>query len=216
MRILIIEDEQKLSASLKRVLTEAGYAVDAALTGEEGRKMAADFSYDLIVLDIILPGIDGLEVCRGLRLKKTAARILMLTQKTALADRVAGLDCGADDYLAKPFEVDELLARVRALLRRESSGSPILQAGSITLDTANRQVIREGREITLRPREYAILHYLMSQAGNTVTRSMIEGHVWNIDTRETTHLLDVYMSNLRKKLGEGVIETVRGVGYRIR
>ncbi len=216
MRILIIEDEQKLSASLKRALTEAGYAVDAALTGEEGQKMAADFPYDLIVLDIILPGIDGLEVCRGLRRNKTAARILMLTQKTALADRVAGLDCGADDYLAKPFEVDELLARVRALLRRESSGSPILQAGSITLDTVNRQVIREGREITLRPREYAILHYLMSQAGNTVTRSMIEGHVWNIDTRETTHLLDVYMSNLRKKLGEGVIETVRGVGYRIR
>ncbi len=216
MRILIIEDDQKLSASLKRVLTEAGYAVDAAFTGEEGRNMADDFPYDLIILDIILPGIDGLEVCRGLRLKKTAARILMLTQKTALADRVAGLDGGADDYLAKPFEVDELLARARALLRREAGGSPLLQSGSITLDTVNRRVIREGREIMLRPREYAILHYLMSQGGNTVTRSMIEGHVWNIDSKETTHLLDVYMSNLRKKLGEGVIETVRGVGYRTR
>jgi DNA-binding response OmpR family regulator len=216
MRILIIEDNLEMSASLKRVLTEAGYAVDAVFTGEEGRKMATDFSYDLIVLDIILPGIDGLEVCRGLRRNKTMARILMLTQKTALADRVAGLDCGADDYLAKPFAVDELLARARALLRREAGGSPLLQAGSITMDTVNRRVIREDREIMLRPREYAILHYLMSHTGNIVTRSMIDGHVWNIDTRETTHLLDVYMSNLRKKLGEGVIETVRGVGYRIR
>jgi two-component system, OmpR family, response regulator len=216
MRILIIEDDPEMSASLKRVLTEAGYAVDAVFTGENGRQMADDFPYDLIVLDVILPGIDGLEVCRSLRRNKTAARILMLAQKTALADRVAGLDCGADDYLAKPFEVDELLARARALLRRAAGGTPLLQASSITLDTVNRRVICEGREIMLRPREYAILHYLMSQGGNTVTRSMIEGHVWNIDTRETTHLLDVYMSNLRKKLGEGVIETVRGVGYRIK
>jgi DNA-binding response OmpR family regulator len=215
LRLLIIEDNRKLAASLKRALAETSYAVDVAYDGESGQSLAENAPYDLIVLDIVLPQKDGFAVCRALRDRKIASRILMLTQKRAVADRVTGLDCGADDYLAKPFVIDELLARVRALLRRGSDGSPLIKTGDITLDTVNRQVKRGGTDIILRPREYAILHFLMAHAGITVTRSMIEDHVWNIDLESGSHLLDVYISNLRKKLGEGVIETVRGVGYRV-
>jgi DNA-binding response OmpR family regulator len=215
LRILIIEDNKHLADSLKRALTEESYAVDLAFDGENGQSLAESVPYDLIILDIVLPGKDGFAVCRDLRDHKVASRILMLTQKQAVTDRITGLDCGADDYLAKPFAVGELSARVRALLRRNPDSSPVIEVGGISMNTVTRRVTREHVEIVLRPREYAILQYLMTNTGHVLTRSMIEDHVWNIDLESGSHLVDVYMSNLRKKLGEGFIETVHGIGYRV-
>jgi len=215
LRILIIEDNKHLADSLKRALTEESYAVDLAFDGENGQSLAESVPYDLIILDIVLPGKDGFAVCRDLRDHKVASRILMLTQKQAVTDRITGLDCGADDYLAKPFAVGELSARVRALLRRNPDSSPVIEVGGISMNTVPRRVTREHVEIVLRPREYAILQYLMTNTGHVLTRSMIEDHVWNIDLESGSHLVDVYMSNLRKKLGEGFIETVHGIGYRV-
>ncbi len=217
MRILIVEDDRQMAALLKRGMELESYAVDVAYDGEEGQQLAESTAYDLIILDVVLPRKNGVELCRSLRQKRIASRILMLTQKGTLPDRVKGLDAGADDYLPKPFAFEEVSARVRALLRRDVAGATVLTAGDIILDTVTRRVTVRGDEVSLRPREFAILHYLMAHAGGVVTRSMIEEHVWDMSLEAGSHLLDVYIARIRKKLGRqsDMIETVKGVGYRI-
>ena len=219
MRILVVEDDPRMAARIKQALVEEAYAVDVAYDGEQGEELAESTSYDLIILDIILPRKDGIEVCRALRGKKVSSRILMLTQKRTVADRVTGLNSGADDYLRKPFSVQELLARVRALLRRDvTRGVTAIKVGDITIDTVTRRVMRGDSDVPLKPREYSILHYLITHPGIIVTREMIEQHVWDMDLESGSHLLEVYMSRLRRALGDedrSLIETVKGVGYRL-
>jgi DNA-binding response OmpR family regulator len=221
MRILIIEDEKKLFGLIKRGLSEQGYAVDAVYTGEEGEALISDTPFDLIILDIILPGKDGLGVCQSIRQKKINTPILMLTCKNSLGDKVKGLDCGADDYLAKPFAFEELYARIRALLRREKiTITPRMSVGDIVMDTVSKEVWRGGKPLDISGKEFAILEYLMRRHDSTVTRTMIEQHVWNMDLNSNPNLVEVYVSKLRDKLeqdGEDrVIHTIRGAGYRLK
>jgi len=220
MRILVIEDNQQLAELIKRGLSEAGYAVDIAFSGEEGEEYADSVPYDLIILDIILPGKDGIAVCRELRQKRVKTPVLMLTAKNSLGDKVEGLDSGADDYLVKPFEFEELYARIRALLRREENLLPRkLKAGDLVLDMTTRRVWREDRPIELTAKEYSILEYLMRHPGLVITRIMLEQHVWNLEMDSASNLIDVYISRLRRKIDEGekarLIQTVKGVGYRL-
>lgn len=221
MRILIVEDQKRLAAAIKRGLTEEGYAVDIANDGEEGELLAASIPYDLIILDIILPKKDGISVCLGLRQKNIRTRILMLTCKDSVSDRVEGLDSGADDYMVKPFAHDELLARIRALLRRDiSRGSTIIRVGDLSLDTGTKRVSLGEKPIELTSKEYSILEYLMSNPDMVITRRKIEEHVWDISLDSASNLVDVYIRRLRYKLEEGgrpgIIETVRGAGYRLK
>ena len=221
MRILVVEDEKGLAHLIRRGLTEEGYAVDVAYDGEEGESFAESVPYDLIVLDIVLPRKDGFQVCSNLRKKEIKVRVLMLTGRDSVANRVKGLDTGADDYLIKPFQFEELTARIRALLRREiANASPVIQVGDITLNTATREVKRRGRAIDLNNKEYAILEYLMRNVNMVITRQMIEDHVWNFSLESSSNLVDVYIRRLRSKLDnpgeESLIETVRGAGYRLR
>jgi DNA-binding response OmpR family regulator len=200
---------------------EEGYAVDAAYDGEEGEYLAEDTAYDLIILDIMLPKKDGIEICQGLRLRKINTPILMLTAKDAVEDRVKGLDAGADDYLVKPFAFNELLARVRALLRREAlSRSPWLQVGDLTMDTLTREVWRGERSVELTNKEYVILEYFMRHPNMVITRTMLGDHAWNYEFETMSNLIDVYIRRLRRKIDEGnrgsLIQTVRGAGYRLR
>ncbi len=220
MRILVVEDNRHLAELIKRGLSEAGYAVDIALSGEEGEILIDNVPYDLIILDIILPGKDGIAVCRGLRQKRVKTPIIMLTAKSSLGDKVEGLDSGADDYLVKPFEFEELYARVRALLRREENLLPQkLKAGDLVLDMSTRQLWRGERPIELTAKEYAILEYLMRSPNLVITRIMLEQHIWNLELDSTSNLIDVYISRLRRKIDErektGLIQTVKGVGYRL-
>lgn len=221
MRILIVDDDERLRSVVKRGLTEDGYAVDAAGNGEEGEYLASINKYDLVILDVMMPKADGLSVCRSLREAQNNVPILMLTAKDAVPDRVAGLNSGADDYLVKPFAFDELVARVRALTRRHtSSRSPTLVVGDVTLDTITRRVLRGGREIVLTTKEYAVLEYMMRNAGALITRGMIEEHAWDNDFDSLSNLVDVYIRRLRSKIDiegeESLIETIRGSGYRLR
>ena len=221
MRILVVDDDRRLCAVIKRGLLEEAYAVDLAYDGEEGEYLAEVNPYDLIILDIMLPIKDGIAVCRELRAKKISTPILMLTAKDAVEDRVKGLDTGADDYLVKPFAFSELLARVRALLRREgTSKSPELRVGDLTLDTLTRQVNRGQRPIELTTKEYVILEYLMRHPKVVVTRTMIEEHAWDYDFDSLSNLVDVYIRRLRRKLDtegeDSLIQTVRGAGYRLK
>jgi DNA-binding response OmpR family regulator len=221
VRILVVEDEKDLAHIIRRGLTEEGYAVDLAYDGEEGESFAEGAPYDLIVLDIVLPKKDGFEVCANLRRKKVNTRILMLTSKDSVGDRVRGLDTGADDYLVKPFSYDELSARIRALLRREvTNGSPVIQVGDIAINTATREVRRGDKTVELNHKEYSILEYLMHNANIVISRPMIEDHVWNLTLDSESNLIDVYIRRLRKKLDgpdeASLIETVRGAGYRLR
>jgi len=221
MRILVIEDERQLADIIKRGLEEEGYAVDTAYSGEEGEYLAEDFSYDLIVLDIILPKKDGIEVCLTLRQREVKTPILMLTCKGSVGDKVKGLDSGADDYLVKPFAFEELAARVRTLLRRESNLiSSKLEVGDLVMDTSTRQVWRGQRYIELTGKEYAILEYLMRHPNIVITRTMLEQHVWDLEFDSISNLVDVYIRRLRRKIDEGdedsLIQTVRGAGYRIK
>lgn len=221
MRILVIEDDNKLSNIIKRGLTEIGYAVDTAYDGEEGEDMAEMAPYDLIILDIILPKKDGIEVCLELRKKKIKSRIIMLTSKDTVEDRVTGLDSGADDYLVKPFAFDELLARIRALLRRDvKDGSHLLQAGELCMDTLTREVTRGKKDIKLTAKEYSLLEYFMRNPNIVVTRRMLEDHVWDFSLESESNLVDVYIRRLRQKIDEekedSFMETIRGVGYRLR
>jgi heavy metal response regulator len=221
MRILVVDDDRRLCTVIKRGLVEEAYAVDLAYDGEEGEYFAEVNPYDLIILDIMLPNKDGIQVCHELRAKKVNTPILMLTAKDTVEDRVKGLDTGADDYLVKPFAFSELLARVRALLRREGMAkSPELRVGDLTLNTLTRQVWRGQRPIELTTKEYVILEYLMRHPNVVVTRTMIEEHAWDYDFDSLSNLVDVYIRRLRRKIDDekddGLIQTVRGAGYRLK
>lgn len=221
MRILIIEDEGKIAAFLKRGLKEEGYAVDVAADGEQGYFLASTQDCDLIILDLMLPGLDGLNLCRKLRAEGNEARILVLTARDKVRDKVQGLNAGADDYLTKPFAFEELLARVRALLRKREAGSPTkLQVADLTMDLLTHKVLRAGREIELTAREFTLLEYLIRNVGTVVTRTMIAEHVWDVNFDTFTNVIDVYMSYLRHKIDRAfpgkLIRTVRGRGYVIK
>jgi DNA-binding response OmpR family regulator len=221
MRILVVDDDRRLCAVIKRGLLEEAYAVDLAYDGEEGEYLAEVNPYDLIILDIMLPNKDGIEVCHELRAKKVTTPILMLTAKDTVEDRVRGLDTGADDYLVKPFAFNELLARVRALLRREGMlKSPELRVGDLTLNTLTRQVWRGQRPIELTTKEYVILEYFMRHPNMVVTRTMIEEHAWDYDFDSLSNLVDVYIRRLRRKIDtegeDSLLQTVRGAGYRLK
>jgi len=221
MRVLIVEDERKISAYVKRGLEEQGYAVDAVYTGRDALDWAEAAPYDLILLDILLPELDGLSVCRELRRSGLRMPILMLTARDAVDDRVAGLDAGADDYLIKPFALKELLARLRALTRRaaDATKSPVLQVADLSLDTLTHRVRRGGKTIELTAKEYGVLECLLREPERVLTRTMIAEHVWNYDVFNQSNVVDVYVRNLRRKIDDGhdlkLIHTVRGAGYRL-
>ena len=213
MRVLAVEDEPDLLGSLLKALREDGYAVDGAPDGEDGLYKAESYDYDAIVLDIMLPGIDGWELLRRLR-KTKKTPVLMLTARDAVRDRVRGLDTGADDYLVKPFELAELLARLRALIRRSASQAQArLEIGSVVIDTAARTVTRNGETVTLTAREYALVEFIALHRGKVVTRTMLYEHLFDETDDTLSNLLDVHVSNIRKKLGHDFITTRRGHGY---
>lgn len=220
MRVLIVEDDRRIAEFIRKGLEEEGHAVDVAHDGDEALDWPAVVDFDAIVLDVMLPRRDGIEVCRTLRTRGTRTPILMLTARDTIEDRVAGLDSGADDYLVKPFAFAELLARLRALLRRE----PVLlgttlEVADLTLDTATRQVWRAGQQVTLTNKEFALLEYLMRHPNQVLTRTMIAEHVWNFDFDTGTNVIDVHIRYLRRKIDDPhvlkLIQTVRGAGYRI-
>ena len=218
MRILIVEDEKKIADLIKRGLKEEGYAADIASDGEKGEFLAATNQYDAIILDIMLPKLDGTALCGRLRDRKITTPIIMVTAKDAVSDKVKGLDSGADDYLTKPFAFEELLARIRALLRKRSSqDAKKLKVGGLELDLLSHKVTREGKDISLTAKEYALLEYLMRNNGAVVTRTMIAEHVWDMNFDTDTNVIDVYINYLRKKVDEGfrddLIHTIRGRGY---
>jgi heavy metal response regulator len=220
MRVLVVEDEQRLAEFVGKGLTEAGYAVDFAGDGEQALDWARVVDYDLIVLDIMLPKRDGLDVSRTLRARGLKTPILMLTARDAVDDRVRGLDSGADDYLVKPFAFAELLARLRALARREPElTGPVLEVADLTLDTRTRAVHRQGQPIELTNKAYAILEYLMRHPHQVLTRTMIGEHVWNFEFDNVTNVIDVHIRHLRRAIDDPfeakLIQTVRGAGYRI-
>ncbi len=215
MRVLAVEDEPDLLSSLMKALREDGYAVDGAPDGEEGLFKAESYDYDAIVLDLMLPVIDGWELLRRLR-KTKKTPVLILTARDAVRDRVRGLDTGADDYLVKPFELAELLARLRALIRRSASQAQSrLEIGDVVIDTAARTVSRRGETIALTAREYALLEFLALHRGKLVTRTMLYEHLFDENDSTLSNLLDVHVSNVRKKLGQDFITTRRGHGYSI-
>ncbi len=219
MRILVVEDEISIANFVCQGLTEAGYAVDVAGDGKEGFAFARSAEYDVLVLDIMLPRMNGLELLQDLRACGVKTPALMLTARDTIEDRVDGLDAGADDYLVKPFAFPELLARIRALLRRPPlQTATVLMVGDLAMDTATRQVRRSGRLIDLSPREYAVLEYLMRHPDQVLTRTQIGEHVWNFDFYNESNVVDVYIGYLRRKIdlyGSSLITTIRGVGYRI-
>jgi len=218
MNVLIVEDDPSVLRFLTQTTREAGYAPQECSDGLEALQRAKAHDFDLILLDWMLPGADGVEVCRRLRQAGSSTPVLMLTARDALDDKIAGLDAGADDYIVKPFEVAELLARMRALLRRGTSSPAILQAGDLTLDPASRKATRGGKNITLSATEYSLLEYLLRHKGKTVTRTMVLQHVWQYDFGGYDNVLDVYVSYLRRKIDRGrppLLHTVRGVGFRL-
>ncbi len=221
MRVLLVEDEKKVASFIKKGLEEHGYAVDLASDGKTGLAMALDQIHDLLILDINLPEIDGLTVLSQIRGKKAVTPVLLLTVRATIEDKVIGLDTGADDYLSKPFSFEELLARVRALLRRHSeSKSPVLSLADLSLDPASRQVFRGGNRIELTSKEFAILEYFLRNVGRVLTRSMIINHAWDYDYEAETNVVDVYIAYLRKKIDAPyhpkLLHTIRGTGYVMR
>ena len=222
MRILVVEDEHKLAGVLKRGLEEHGYAVDVAYDGEDGLALAVTTAYDLIVLDVMLPKVDGLSLCHQLRGQHRHMPVLMLTARDAVDDRVAGLDSGADDYLTKPFAFREFLARIRALLRRDglSARDPILRVADLQIDTVSHEVRRAGKLVELTSKEYAILEYFARNPNRVLTRTQIAEHVWDFDFVSMSNVIDVYIGYLRRKLGDDseprLLRTIRGTGYQLR
>ncbi|MEZ4552344.1 MAG: response regulator transcription factor [Dehalococcoidia bacterium] len=221
MRVLVVEDEVKLAGLLRRGLVEEGHVVDVVHRGDDGVWMAEEHAYDAVLLDVMLPGLDGFEVCRRMRAAGVWAPVIMLTARDAVDDRVAGLDAGADDYLAKPFAFAELLARMRALARRGPVERPtLLEAGGLRLDPAARRVWRGGAEIALSTKEFALLEALMRRPGQVLTREQLLDRVWDTEYERRSNVVDVYVRYLREKVdrpfGLETIETVRGVGYRLR
>jgi two-component system, OmpR family, response regulator len=221
MRILVVEDEVKMAGLLHRGLTEDGHVVDVARRGDDAVWMGQMVEYDAIVLDLMLPGLDGVGVCRHWRESGVWSPVLMLTARDAIQDRVAGLDAGADDYLAKPFSFAELLARLRALARRGAAERPVaLEVGDLRLDPATRQVWRDGVEVTLSGKEFALLETFMRRPGDVLSRVQLLEHAWDYAFESRSNVVDVYVRYLREKVdrpfGRHDIETVRGVGYRLR
>ena len=220
MRVLIVEDERRLSNIIKKGFIEDGFAVDQAFDGEEGQYLAESEQYDLIVLDIMLPKLDGLQVCKELRKKSIKTPLLMLTAKSTLEDKVAGLDSGADDYITKPFSFVEFRSRVHALIRRSHQDiSPILSENDLVLDPLKHSVQRANNAIVLTPKEFAVLELLMRHKGEVVSRTMIIEHVWDYNFDGMSNVVDVFVGTLRKKVDTGakvkLIQTVHGVGYKI-
>jgi DNA-binding response OmpR family regulator len=220
MRILVVEDEVAIAAFITDGLVKAGYGVDLASEGAEALHWVAIASYDLIILDVMLPGMDGLALCETLRGNGIACPILMLTARDAIEDRVAGLDSGADDYLGKPFAFAELLARIRALLRRESAFlGTVLYIADLSLDTRSREVYRNGQLIPLTTKEYRLLELLMRHPNQTITRDAIAEHIWNYEFDNVSNLIDVHIHALRRKMDDPyptkLLHTIRGVGYRL-
>ena len=217
MRILVVEDEKKIQDFLSRGLESAGYAVDVAGDGITAVELVHSTEYDLIILDIILPGMDGLQVLAKIRNRKVVPPVLILSARGSVDDRVTGLEHGADDYLVKPFAFVELLARVRVLLRRGQPTPERLQVGELSLDCIRRKVIREGENIELAPKEFSILEYMMRNRGRPLSRTMIVEHVWDMDYDGLTNIVDVYIRHLRSKIDDRwplkMIHTVRGIGY---
>jgi DNA-binding response OmpR family regulator len=222
MHILVVEDDQRLARLLQRVLAEERHAVDTAHSGERGLDLALSGGYDLIILDLMLPDRDGVDVCRALRAEGIEAPVLMLTARGAVEDRVGGLNAGADDYLVKPFAMAELLARVTALLRRRDRTLDVgtqLTVDGLTMDLLRREVRREGRVIELTPKEFALLEYMMRNPGLALSRTQIIDHVWRYDLDAVSNVVDIYIHYLRDKIDRGarkpLIKTVRGVGYKL-
>ena len=221
MKILVVEDEPRLAEVLAEGLREAGYVVDAALNGVAGQAKASRGGYDVVILDVMLPGRSGLEVCRELRRQRVDAAILMLTARDTLDDKIEGLDCGADDYLTKPFAFPELLARMRSLLRRASrSRSRVLVVADLAIDTATHEVRRGTEAIPLTAKEYALLEYLAYNTGRVLTRDQILDHVWPSSYEGASNTVDVFIRYLRRKIDEGrepkLIQTVVGLGYTLK
>src|SRR5579872_2586511 len=219
MRILVVEDEKRIADFLCRGLQGAGYAVDAAPNGAVALDHIHTTDYDLVVLDLMLPDMDGLQVLKKIRTRKTSPAVLILSARDAVDDRVKGLEGGADDYLVKPFAFVELLARVRALLRRGQPAPERLQVGDLALDSIRRKVTRAGEPIDLAPKEFGILEYMMRNKGRPLSRTMIVEHVWDMDYDGLTNIVDVYIRHLRSKIDDRfplkLIQTVRGIGYMI-
>ncbi|MBC7693552.1 MAG: response regulator transcription factor [Methylotenera sp.] len=218
MRILVVEDQRKMASFIKKGLAEAGYSVDLAETGSAAESLASENPYDLIVLDVMLPDQNGLDTARHLRQEGYSGPILMLTALSGTRDKVHGLDAGADDYLTKPFEFDELLARIRALLRRHSSGSTsVLKFADLEMDLVSRKVNRAGTEIVLTPKEFSLLEYFLRNPNRPISRTSISEHVWDVHFDSDSNVIDVYINMLRKKVDQTfpskLIHTVVGVGY---
>lgn len=218
MRILVAEDEKKIARLIQKGLTEQGYTVDLCHRGDEALSMASSEPYDAVILDIMLPGRDGLSVLRQLREKKMAVPVMFLTARGELSERIEGLDLGADDYLAKPFAMDELIARLRALLRRVTGEKlSFYKIGDLTMNLVSREVTRHTRKVELTAREFNLLEYLMRSPGQVFTRTQIHERVWEYQFDPGTNLVDVYIQRLRRKIDDGepskLIQTVRGVGY---
>jgi two-component system OmpR family response regulator len=221
MRVLVVEDEIRLASLLRKGLRQEGLLADVAIKGEDALWMAASSGYDAIVLDIVLPGIDGIEVCRRLRAERIGTPILMLTARDAVHDRIAGLDAGADDYLLKPFDLGELLARLRALGRRGAAEKgTVLRVGDLVLDPATRRVSRDGKEVALTAKEFQVLEVFMRHPDHVLTRYQLLEGAWDAGSEHHSNIIDVYIRCLRDKLdrpfGVESIETVRGAGYRLR
>lgn len=222
MHILVVEDDQRLARLLQRVLAEERHAVDIAYAGGRGLDLALSGGYDLIILDLMLPDRDGVDVCRALRAEGIEVPVLMLTARGSVEDRVGGLNAGADDYLVKPFAMAELLARVNALLRRRDRAFDVgtqLSVDGLTMDLLRREVRRDGRVIELTPKEFALLEYLMRNPGMALSRTQIIDHVWRYDLDAVSNVVDIYIHYLRDKIDRGarkpLLKTVRGVGYKI-
>ena len=217
MRVLVVEDEVRMAGLLKRALQEEGHAVDVAADGQEGLWLATENAYGAIVLDVMLPGLDGFQVCRRLRESGSWVPVLMLTARDAVGDRVRGLDAGADDYLVKPFSLLELAARLRALARRDDRVRPVILAeGDLRLDPAAKRAWRAETELHLSPKEFALLEFFLRHAGRVLTRSQIIEVVWDFAYDGGSNVVDQYVNYLRRKIGRHDIETVRGMGYRLR
>lgn len=224
MKILIVEDEKTLCETIGKHLTAAGYTVDLCFDGDDALFYIEGTEYDAVVLDIMLPGTDGLTILKTIRDKQNLTPVLLLTAKSTVEDKVKGLDCGADDYLTKPFSLDELTARLRVLIRRQGGtggrADNTLTVGPLTLDTATRSATRDGKEIKLTAKEYSILEYLMRNQGVVLSRDKIEQHIWNYDYTGSSNVIDVYIRTLRKKIDADfdvkLIQTIRGMGYVIK
>ncbi len=222
MRILVVEDEHKIANSIKKGLEQETYAVDVAFTGQDGYDMSASEEYDLIILDVLLPGMSGIEICQKLRQEQNHTPVLMLTAKGQIEDKVSGLDAGADDYLTKPFAFEELLARIRALTRRpKNSIGTVLNCEDLSLNTTTYEATRDGKIISLTSKEYALLEYLLRHKNQVLTRDQIINHIWDYDADVLPNTVEVYIGYLRNKVDQQfpdkkpLIKTVRGFGYKI-